>query len=102
MLLLVIAAIAVYAMTLAPITWVLLSEIFPNRVRGAAMAIATTSLWAARFVLTYTFPLLNRSLGPAKTFWIYAAICTGGFLLVSKSVPETNGKTLEQIETLWR
>jgi SP family arabinose:H+ symporter-like MFS transporter len=68
MFLLVVAAIAVYAMTLAPITWVLLSEIFPNRVRGAAMAIATPSLWAACFVLTYTFPLLNRSLGPAKTF----------------------------------
>jgi sugar porter (SP) family MFS transporter len=102
MLLLVVAAIAVYAMTLAPITWVLLSEIFPTRVRGAAMAIATTSLWAACFVLTYTFPSLNRNLGPAKTFWIYAAICTAGFLLVSKCVPETKGKTLEQIETLWR
>ena len=102
MLLLVVAAIAVYAMTLAPITWVLLSEIFPTRVRGAAMAIATTSLWAACFVLTYTFPLLNRNLGPAKTFWIYAAICAAGFLLVSKCVPETKGKTLEQIETLWR
>jgi sugar porter (SP) family MFS transporter len=102
MLLLAIAAIAVYAMTLAPITWVLLSEIFPNRVRGAAMAIATTSLWAACFVLTYTFPLLDGSLGPAKTFWIYAAICTGGFVLVAKCVPETKGKTLEQIETLWR
>jgi SP family sugar porter-like MFS transporter len=102
MLLLVVAAIGVYAMTLAPITWVLLSEIFPNRVRGAAMSIATTSLWAACFVLTYTFPLLNRGLGPAKTFWIYAAICAAGFLLVSKCVPETKGKTLEQIETLWR
>jgi MFS family permease len=102
MLLLAVAAIAVYAMTLAPITWVLLSEIFPNWVRGAAVAIATTSLWAAYFVLTYTFPLLNRSLGPAKTFWIYAAICAAGFLLVSKCGPETKGKTLEQIETLWR
>lgn len=80
LLLLVVAAIAVYAMTLAPVTWVLLSEIFPNRVRGAAMAIATTPLWVACFVLTYTFPLLNRGLGPAKTFWIYAAICTVGFL----------------------
>ena len=102
MLLLVVSAIAVYAMTLAPVTWVLLSEIFPNRVRGAAMSIATTSLWAACFVLTYTFPLLNRGLGPAKTFWIYAAICAAGFLLVSKCVPETKGKTLEQIEALWR
>jgi sugar porter (SP) family MFS transporter len=101
-LLLVVAAIAVYAMTLAPVTWVLLSEIFPNRVRAAAMSVATTSLWTACFVLTYTFPLLNRDLGPAKTFWIYAGICSAGFMLVSRCVPETKGKTLEQIERFWQ
>lgn len=99
MLLLVIAAIACYAMTLAPVTWVVLSEIFPNRIRGAAMAVATMSLWAACFVLTYTFPFLNRGLGTGNTFWIYASICAGGFLLVTKWLPETKGKTLEAIET---
>ena len=102
MLLLVVGAIAVYAMTLAPATWVLLSEIFPNRARGAAMSVATTALWTACFVLTYTFPLLNRKVGPANTFWIYAAVCAGGFLLVKKWVPETKGKTLEQIESFWQ
>jgi SP family sugar porter-like MFS transporter len=102
MLLLVVGAIAIYAVTLAPVTWVLLSEIFPNRVRGTAMSIATTALWTACFVLTYTFPLLNRALGPARTFWIYAAVCAAGFMLVKRWVPETKGRTLEQIEVFWQ
>ncbi|MGB6431349.1 MAG: sugar porter family MFS transporter [Candidatus Acidiferrales bacterium] len=99
MLLLVISALACYAMTLAPITWVILSEIFPNRIRGAAMAVATMSLWAACFILTYTFPLLNHALGTGNTIWIYAAVCVAGFLLVAKWLPETKGKTLEAIES---
>jgi SP family arabinose:H+ symporter-like MFS transporter len=102
MLLLVVGAIAVYSTTLAPVTWVLLSEIFPNRARAESMSIATTALWTACFVLTYTFPLLNRELGPAKTFWIYAAVCAAGFMLVKKWIPETKGKTLEQIEGFWK
>jgi sugar porter (SP) family MFS transporter len=102
MLLLVVAAIAVYSMTLAPVTWVLLSEIFPNRVRAESMSIATTALWTACFLLTYTFPLLNHKLGPAKTFWIYAAVCVTGFMLVKKWIPETKGRTLEQIESFWQ
>jgi MFS family permease len=102
MLVLVVAAIACYAMTLAPITWVILSEIFPGYVRGGAMALATMSLWAACFVLTYTFPLLNRGLGTANTFWIYAIVCAVGFFLVLWWLPETKGKTLEQIEASWR
>ena len=89
---------ATYGMSLAPITWVVISEIFPNRIRGAAMSVAVTSLWAACFVLTYTFPLLNGALGPAKTFWIYAAICIGGFVFIMLRLPETKGKTLEEIE----
>jgi sugar porter (SP) family MFS transporter len=95
---LVVLAIAIYAMSLAPITWVLLSEIFPNRVRGAAMALATFALWVACFILTYTFPLLNKSLGAAGTFWVYAGICSLGFLFILTKLPETKGKTLEAIE----
>lgn len=102
LLVLVVAAIACYAMTLAPITWVVLSEIFPNDVRGACMAACTTALWAACFVLTYTFPLLNSSLGTARTFWIYAAICSAGFLFVLRYLPETKQKTLEEIERSWQ
>jgi len=98
MLLLVVVAIACYAVSLAPVTWVVISEIFPNHVRGAAMSVAVTSLWIASFILTYTFPILNRSVGPAGTFWIYAGICLAGFLFIRWRLPETKGQTLEEIE----
>jgi hypothetical protein len=62
------------------------------------MSVAVTSLWIACFVLTFTFPSLNRGLGPAVTFWIYAAVCVGGFLFIKLLLPETKGKTLEEIE----
>jgi len=90
---------ACFAMTLGPVTWVLISEIFPNRMRGAAVSIAVSALWIACFILTYTFPLLNSALGPAATFWLYAGICFAGFVFVLFSVPETMGKTLEEIES---
>jgi sugar porter (SP) family MFS transporter len=98
MLVLVLAAIGCYAMSLAPVTWVVISEIFPNRIRGAAMSVAVTSLWIACFLLTYTFPLLNATLGAAGTFWLYGAICVAGFVFIFFKLPETKGKTLEQIE----
>ena len=97
-LLLVLAAIGVYAMSLAPVTWVVISEIFPNRIRGAAMSVAVTALWIACFILTYTFPMLNAKLGSSGTFWLYAAICVLGFVFIFFKLPETNGKTLEAIE----
>ncbi len=99
-LILVMTAIAAYAMTLAPITWVVLSEIFPNRLRGAAMAVATTALWIACFILTYTFPILNKLLEASGTFWLYSFICLAGFLFILKKLPETKGKTLEEIEKM--
>ncbi len=95
---LVVAAIACFAMTLAPVTWVLLSEIFPNRVRGAAMAVGTFFLWAACFVLTYTFPILNRTLQASGTFWLYGGICAIGFFYLLAKLPETKGMSLEEIE----
>ena len=98
MLLLVLAAIGCYAMSLAPVTWVVISEIFPNRIRGAAMAVAVAALWIACFILTLTFPYLNQALGPAGTFWLYAAICVAGFVFILFKLPETKNKTLEQIE----
>ena len=98
MLALVVTAIGIYAMSLAPITWVVISEIFPNRIRGAAMSIAVSALWIACFALTYSFPFLNRSLGNAGTFWIYAGICVIGFLFIKARLPETKGKSLEEIE----
>jgi SP family sugar porter-like MFS transporter len=101
-LLLVAAAIACYSMTLAPVTWVLLAEIFPNRIRSAGMSVATTFLWSACFLLTYTFPILNQSLGSARIFWLYAFICLIGFAVIYKWVPETKGRTLEAIEGFWQ
>jgi sugar porter (SP) family MFS transporter len=98
MLVLVLAAISCYAMSLAPVTWVVISEIFPNRIRGAAMSVAVAALWSACFSLTYTFPMLNATFGPAGTFWLYSAICLAGFVFLSLKLPETKGKTLEQIE----
>ncbi|MFZ0747442.1 MAG: sugar porter family MFS transporter [Terracidiphilus sp.] len=99
MLVLVLAAIACYAMSLAPATWVVIAEIFPNRIRSSAVSIAVTALWTACFLLTYTFPMLNAALGASGTFWTYAAICLAGFVFLYFRLPETRGKTLEEIET---
>jgi len=98
MVILVVAAIACYAMSLGPVTWVLLSEIFPNRVRGVAMAVCTFALWTGCTTLTFSFPSLNATLGSSGTFWIYAAICISGFLFFRQRCPETRGKSLEQLE----
>ncbi len=98
MVVLVVAAIACYAMTLGPVTWILLSEIFPNKVRGVAVATGTFALWVASFILTYTFPFLNKALGTAGTFWIYTAICAVGLVFFLFRMPETKGKSLEQLE----
>lgn len=98
MIILVVAAIACYAMTLGPVTWVLIAEIFPNRVRAVAVATCTFALWVGSFTLTYTFPLLNNALGSYGTFWIYAAVCLAGFGIFALKLPETKGKSLEQLE----
>ncbi len=102
MLALVLGAIACYAMSLAPVTWVVIAEIFPNRVRSSAMSIAVTALWAACFLLTLTFPLLNTVLKASGTFWTYAVICMAGFVFLSVCLPETKGRTLEEIEASLR
>jgi len=93
-----LCSLGAYALSLAPVTWVLIAEIFPNRVRGAAVSVAVSALWVACFVLTFAFPLLQRTAGIAATFWIYAAICFAGFFFVRAKVPETKGRSLEQIE----
>lgn len=95
-----LAAIGTYAMSLAPVTWVLISEIFPNKVRGAAISIAVLSLWAAYFILVFTFPILYRHLQDS-TFYIYAGICALGTLFIAVKVKETKGKTLEELEDVF-
>ena len=103
MLILVVLAITFYALSLAPVTWVIISEIFPNRVRGPAMAVSVFSLWTASFILTYTFPILKDHLGDgtkgiALTFGLYGLICLAGLILIYRYLPETKGKSLEELE----
>jgi len=97
-LVLTLCAIACYAMTLAPLTWVLISEIFPNRLRSIGVSAAVSALWISSFALTYSFPFINRALGSAGSFFIYGAICLAGAVFVFFFVPETKGRTLEEIE----
>ena len=98
MVILVVAAISVYAMTLGPVTWTLLAEIFPNRIRGIAMATCTFALWVGRCTLTFSFPSMNAALGSSGSFWIYSAICLCAFLFLFIRCPETKGKSLEELE----
>ena len=95
---LVVAAISVYAMTLGPVTWTLLAEIFPHRVRGIAMATCTFALWVGCCTLTFSFPSMNAALGSSGTFWIYSAICCCAFIYLLHNCPETKGKSLEDLE----
>src|SRR5580700_7141753 len=97
-LVLTLSAIACYALTLAPVTWVLISEIFPNKVRSQAVSVAVGALWVASFALTYSFPLINRAFGSSGTFWGYGAVCMLGAVFIFVCVPETKARTLEEIE----
>ena len=99
MLILVLIAIACYAMTLGPMVWVIIAEIFPNRIRGAAVSIAVAALWIACTILNFTFPLLNAAFGSHGTFWIYGIICVLSLALIFRYLPETKGKSLEEIES---
>ena len=98
MVVLVVSAISVYAMTLGPVTWTLLAEIFPNHIRGIAMATCTFALWVGCCTLTFSFPSMNAALGSSGTFWIYSAICACAFIFLFRNCPETKGKSLEQLE----
>jgi SP family sugar porter-like MFS transporter len=95
---LVVAAISTYAMTLGPVTWTLLAEIFPNRIRGIAMATCTFALWVGCCTLTFSFPSMNAALGSSGSFWIYSAICFCAFIFLFRRCPETKGKSLEELE----
>ncbi len=98
-LILVLVAIAFYSFTLAPNTWVLLSELFPNRIRGAAMGISVFALWVTCWALAQVFPMMNEHLGASGSFWIFGIVCFAGFMYIKKFLPETSRKSLEQIES---
>ncbi|MBL4629944.1 MAG: sugar porter family MFS transporter [Paraglaciecola sp.] len=98
LLIMVLCGIALYAFTLAPVTWVLLAEIFPYHLRGPAMAICTFALWIASFGLTFTFPFLIAAFGASGSFLLYSCICFAAFRFIYLFVPETRRLSLEQIE----
>jgi len=93
--------VASFAVAMGPVVWVVLSEIFPTRIRGRAMAVATVALWIACFAVSQTVPTMFKDLGHPATFWTYAAMCAVSFVFVARFVPETKGKTLEEIERGW-
>ena len=96
----VVVFIAVYAATLGPVTWVALSELFPNKIRGSALSLATLVLWIANFFTTASFPLMKRHLGLSATFAVHAGICLIYFVFIWRKVPETKGRSLEDIENV--
>jgi len=100
-LLLILLYIAFFAMAMGPIVWVVLSEIFPTRMRGSAMAIATVALWVADFAVTLSFPVVADRLDESTAFWFYALMCAVDFVFMLFFLPETKGKTLEEIERRW-
>jgi SP family arabinose:H+ symporter-like MFS transporter len=100
----IVAYTAAFAMAMGPISWILCSEIFPNKVRGRAMSVATFVIWSSCYIVAQTFPMLRDSpaVGPAITFWIYGAISLLSFAFALWMVPETKGRTLEEIEMSWK
>lgn len=95
------AAIGLYATTLGPVTWVLISEIFPNSIRSAAMSVAVVFLWVGYFVMMFTFPILEKLIGIHNTFYIYSCVCVLGTLFIHKRVRETKGKSLEEMDEVF-
>ena len=99
---LLLSAIALYASTIAPVTWVLISEIFPSMVRSEATTIAVVGLWAAYFILTFTFPLLAQAMGGiANTFYVYAGICVVAAVFIWRRVKESKGVALEDMDAVF-
>ena len=96
-----LAAIGTYAVSLAPVTWVLISEIYPARIRGMAISIAVLALWISYAIVVFTFPILASKMGTFTPFYIYAGICVLGFWFVRSKVKETKGKSLEDLETVF-
>ena len=94
--------ISFFAISLGPLTFVVVAEIFPNHIRGRAMSVAIFFLWLSVYVVSQTFPMLLESIGSAYTFWIYMITSVMAFIFILNVVPETKGKTLEQIQEMWR
>jgi len=101
LLVLVLVYVAAFAAAMGPVVWIVISEIFPNKIRGRAMTVATFVLWAACYVVSQSYPMLVERVGNAPTFWAYGAVSLATFAFVRRYVPETKGRTLEAIEAGW-
>jgi len=97
----IVLYIAFFASAMGPLVWVVMAEIFPNRVRGSAMAIATVVLWLSDFAVTLTFPVISDRMNESTAFWIYAVMCFIDFFFIWRVLPETKGRSLEEIERRW-
>ena len=96
-----IVYVAFFAVSLGPCAWLIISEIFPQGIRGRAMGIAVFANWLCNYIVSLTFLSMLEVLGNGQTFWLYAAICLLGLWFVYKMVPETKGKTLDEIQNFW-
>lgn len=100
--------VACFAMSWGPVTWVLLSEIFPNKIRGKAMAIAVAAQWVSNYLVSWTFPMMDKNsyllaqFNHGFSYWVYGLMGLLAMFLVWKYVPETKGKTLEEMEKMWK
>jgi SP family arabinose:H+ symporter-like MFS transporter len=101
LLVIILFYIAFFASAMGPLVWVVMSEIFPIKVRGGAMGLATVVLWLADFAVTLTFPVISDRFHPSAAFWLYAAMCVLDLAFIWFFLPETKGKTLEEIERRW-
>ncbi len=97
----VLVYVASFAFSMGVVGWVVISEIYPTRIRGSAMSVATSAVWASCYLVSVTFPVLLSKIGSARTFWTYAAMCLGAIVFVFFFVPETKGRSLEEIEQSW-
>jgi len=98
----ILAYISFFAISLGPLTFVVIAEIFPNHVRGRAMSVAIFFLWLSVYIVSQTFPMLLESIGTAYTFWIYMLMSILAFVFVWRMLPETKGKSLEEIQEMWK
>jgi len=101
LLFIILLYIAFFASAMGPLVWVVMAEIFPIKVRGAAMGLATLILWLADFAVTLTFPVISDRFHPSSAFWLYAAMCALDLVFMWFFLPETKGKSLEEIERGW-
>jgi SP family arabinose:H+ symporter-like MFS transporter len=97
----ILVFVGAFAMAMGPIPWIVNSEIFPTKLRGRAMAVSIFLLWLACYIVSQTFPMLVEAIGPARTFWVYAGFSLLSVLFVLFFIPETKGRTLEEIEASW-